>query len=173
MRKYLFILGLWAPLWLAAQPADSSFAAQFAPVWQRAMAYTLEVAEAMPAQHYAYRPMADQMTFGEHLQHLSRNLYSLSARFIREEAVPALADTSLDKATVIAELKAAFAYATETLAYLDGPAAYAPAPGFWSPDGATKSVVFLLMRDHLTHHRAQMVVYLRLQGITPPRYRGW
>jgi uncharacterized damage-inducible protein DinB len=36
-----------------------------------------------------------------------------------------------------------------------------------------KRRVFFLLTDHVTHHRGQLVVYLRLNDITPPRYRGW
>ena len=37
----------------------------------------------------------------------------------------------------------------------------------------TKRRVFFLMTDHVTHHRGQLVVYLRLNDIVPPKYRGW
>ena len=30
-----------------------------------------------------------------------------------------------------------------------------------------------LLDDHMTHHRGQLSVYLRLNGIKPPQYRGW
>lgn len=29
------------------------------------------------------------------------------------------------------------------------------------------------MDNHLAHHRGQMIIYLRLQGIKPPAYTGW
>ncbi len=29
------------------------------------------------------------------------------------------------------------------------------------------------MQDHQTHHRAQLLNYLRLNGIKPPAYIGW
>jgi len=34
----------------------------------------------------------------------------------------------------------------------------------------TKRQIFLLLADHITHHRGQMLVYLRLNGLVPPRY---
>jgi uncharacterized damage-inducible protein DinB len=34
----------------------------------------------------------------------------------------------------------------------------------------TKRQIFLLLADHITHHRAQMLVYMRLNGLVPPRY---
>jgi uncharacterized damage-inducible protein DinB len=30
-----------------------------------------------------------------------------------------------------------------------------------------------LMHDHHTHHRGQIIVYLRLNGLKPPKYVGW
>ncbi|MFA9454721.1 MAG: DinB family protein [Candidatus Aminicenantaceae bacterium] len=35
---------------------------------------------------------------------------------------------------------------------------------------AWKLVLFCV--DHITHHRGQTVVYLRLNGIKPPQYRS-
>jgi uncharacterized damage-inducible protein DinB len=34
----------------------------------------------------------------------------------------------------------------------------------------TRRQFLMLMADHVTHHRAQMLVYLRLKGIVPPKY---
>ncbi|MFT4698096.1 MAG: putative damage-inducible protein DinB [Flavobacteriaceae bacterium] len=34
----------------------------------------------------------------------------------------------------------------------------------------TKRQIFLLLADHITHHRGQMLVYMRLNGLVPPRY---
>jgi uncharacterized damage-inducible protein DinB len=34
----------------------------------------------------------------------------------------------------------------------------------------TKRQIFLLLADHITHHREQMLVYMRLNGLVPPRY---
>ncbi|GEQ85866.1 hypothetical protein ULMS_13740 [Patiriisocius marinistellae] len=34
----------------------------------------------------------------------------------------------------------------------------------------SKRQIFLLLSDHITHHRAQMLVYMRLNGLVPPRY---
>ncbi len=36
----------------------------------------------------------------------------------------------------------------------------------------TKEAVCWFLRDHMTHTRGQMVIYLRLNGIEPPQYGG-
>lgn len=37
----------------------------------------------------------------------------------------------------------------------------------------TKLQILNLMQDHVTHHRAQILVYLNLNEIKPPKYVGW
>ena len=34
----------------------------------------------------------------------------------------------------------------------------------------TKRQILMLLADHITHHRGQMLVYMRLNGLVPPRY---
>ena len=38
--------------------------------------------------------------------------------------------------------------------------------------GSTRSKrqIYMLLADHITHHRAQMLVSMRLNGLVPPRY---
>jgi uncharacterized damage-inducible protein DinB len=36
-----------------------------------------------------------------------------------------------------------------------------------------KMLMVNLLNDHQAHHRGQLIVYLRLKGITPPPYTGW
>ncbi|GAB4423937.1 MAG: hypothetical protein OHK0039_40790 [Bacteroidia bacterium] len=180
LRCWSWVLLCALPLLLAAQgTADTmrmgTFARDFLPVWDRATAYTLAVAEAMPADAYGYRPDSSVFTFGQHLLHLSASMYQLCARYVRVAEVPSLPPpaASLSKDSTLRVLAAAQAYARETLLGLSDSAARSVAAGFWSPDPTPRYVVFLLLRDHITHHRAQAVLYLRLQGIEPPRYTGW
>jgi len=47
------------------------------------------------------------------------------------------------------------------------------APKFWSKDPTSKKIILMLMRDHMTHHRGMLVIYLRENGIKPAGYKGW
>ncbi|MCB0632641.1 MAG: hypothetical protein KDD15_23045 [Lewinella sp.] len=46
---------------------------------------------------------------------------------------------------------------------------------FFLPDQPTKSLAtaMMAMRDHITHHRGQLVIYIRMQGIAPEQYRAF
>ena len=37
----------------------------------------------------------------------------------------------------------------------------------------SKLQILNLLQDHVTHHRGQLIVYLNLNDIKPPKYRGW
>ena len=37
----------------------------------------------------------------------------------------------------------------------------------------SKLQILSLLQDHVTHHRGQLIVYLNLNEIEPPRYSGW
>ena len=37
----------------------------------------------------------------------------------------------------------------------------------------SKIQILNLLQDHVTHHRGQLIVYLNLMNIIPPKYVGW
>lgn len=171
MKNHLFYLILSFPLPMMSQ----SFQGEFTPLWGRAKAYFVEVAEAMPESEYNFRPTQEEMSFKEQIVHVSGNLYSLSARFI--EGKPSSfqrpdVDT-LSKMEAIGLVQGAFNRVDAILLSASPEQLSEIAKDFWSPDPTPRKGIFYLMRDHLTHHRAQMIVYLRLKGIKPPGYRGW
>ena len=47
--------------------------------------------------------------------------------------------------------------------------------GIWGAFPLTKENIFYLLRDHQAHHRAQCLVYLRMEGISGGSrvYVGW
>ncbi len=160
--------------------AQSTLLAEYQSRWQNATAYTLEVAAAMPDTAYDFRPTADQMSFGEQLLHLTGNMVWISNSFLGHTApafdAPAFrqnlrtADAS-DKNLVLELTRRGLAFAQTALAELDPNTLDEEQEFFAGP--LTRRHLLILLNDHLTHHRAQAIVYLRLQGVEPPRYRGW
>ncbi len=175
MKLLLVSIFLLPGFLLAQSDSVSEFRAEFSATWERAKAYTLEVAEAMPEEHYDFKPVPEVMSFGQQLVHVVGNLYGLNSRFVRVGENPYTypeKGAQLTKAETIARLKAAFAYATESLETLTDEQWKENAEDFWAGPTSRK-IVFLLMRDHMTHHRGIAISYLRMKGIQPPRFRGW
>ena len=153
------------------QPSD--FSRDFSPLWERACDYTLEVAEAMPEEHYSFQPTEKVMSFQAELLHITLNLYGLCSRYVKEEKVQTPdKDKDYTKKELITELKKAFDYVNKTLGTISDSEIRKEIKLF-TGDYYKKERLFYLMRDHMTHHRAQMITYLRMNNIEPPSYRGW
>ena len=154
---------------LMAQSMQSDYAAK----WANSLAYTLAVAEKMPAEDYGFRPIDTiGMTFGEQLLHLGGNARWLSINKLRGEKRPAKPEVNPnDKAAVIAFVKESYAIADSVLASLTFSELDDPVK--WSGGPISKRRISLLIFDHAAHHRAQAIMYLRMKGIEPPRYVGW
>ena len=138
-----------------------------------AKAYTLKVAALMPEANYDFKPHADEMNFARQLVHISQNLCWLSSSYLNEGANPLTAEegklTNKNEISVLVAKAYDFAIAaiqnlpvqslTDTVKFFTGP--------------MNKLQIINLVEDHQTHHRAQLLVYLRLNGIKPPDYVGW
>lgn len=138
---------------------------------QNARAYTLEVADLMPAEHYAFQPTIEQMSFAEQLLHLSSNLQRLSAKLNNSTPPVAIDPKVTDKTTVRAVVEQTYDYAIAVMTAFDTRQLSDTVDFFAGP--MTKLQIANLINDHQTHHRGQLLIYLRLQGVEPPRYIGW
>jgi len=143
---------------------------------KNAMNYTLQVAEAMPVDGYEYKPTEDQLTFKEQLIHVGENLYWLSAVYLREVDNPVKSNKvvaeEMSKDEVITWVLGAYEYAMESIIGLTEEEMVKEFP--WR-DGLklNKGQFINLIHDHQTHHRGQMIVYLRMNHVIPPKYVGW
>ena len=158
---------------LRAQSVDSAFLNAAYNKLLSSKAYTLGIAERMPSTHYSFKPTAEEMTFGEQLLHLAKNLQWLSSHYLNNGQQNPIRNpaTGMDKDSIMNVLTQTYEHAlkalkqfpphhlTDTVAFFAGP--------------MTKLQIINLINDHQTHHRAQIIVYLRIKGIKPPPYRGW
>jgi uncharacterized damage-inducible protein DinB len=169
----LLFFGLSLPLFAQSEAAHL---VELQQKWSNATTYTLALAESMPAEQYSFRPVEGEMSFGEQLVHLSSNMVWLSSEYLlgakpphdRKE-IEGFARKS--KEEVLQLVEESLEYAATTLKNLDPTQLNESVKFFAGP--MTRRQIILLMNDHLTHHRAQAIVYLRLNGILPPKYVGW
>lgn len=153
--------------------AQSYFKKEYPEVWQRATAYTLEVAAAMPVDKYGYKPTEESMLFHAQLTHLAQNLSFLSGKITgnRPDFFKGKDPETLSKEEVCRILVEAFEYVGRLIEATDEQTLREEIEfaGVKMP----KENIFYLMRDHVTHHRAQAILYLRMHGVEAPAYRGW
>lgn len=152
--------------------AQDGFVRDLKIKWENARAYTVEVAEAMPARHYGYKPTEVQRTFSEQLVHITGNMVWLSTSYLDGEGFDGDLDNPPDnKEDLIKLVNEGFIYTQKTISALQMEDLEETVQFFAGP--MTKRQICVLLNDHVTHHRGQLIVYLRLNSIEPPRYRGW
>lgn len=160
---------------------EAGFQDSFLQTLKNAKAYTLEVAEKMPAEDYTFTPHDSVRTFGEQLAHLSMSSKLLNSMFIKGEEVAfdpiegekMMKKVGASKEECIQVINASF---DEVIATMEGMTEEDLQQTFvfgFAPDKPelTKEQGFLFIRDHITHHRAQAITYLRIKGHDAPQYR--
>ncbi|MDO8367443.1 MAG: DinB family protein [Saprospiraceae bacterium] len=166
-----FHFGMLHPNNLKAQ--DSLFLKESIQKWQNATAYTLELAKSMPFESYDFKPVEDERSFSEQLEHIGENMTWLAGTYLggRKFEHPLLEKKVHTPEETVELLEASFLFAQQTLDNLSPDSLNVVCDFFAGP--MTRRQIINLMHDHHTHHRGQLIVYLRLKGIKPPKYRGW
>lgn len=158
---------------IKAQNIDSIFIDAHVTKLINAKKYTLEVAGLMPDEKYSFKPSANEMDFGAQLLHISANLCWLSSSYLSIKKNPLTeADSKvLSKKDIILVVEKAYDFAINVIQNINTKSLGDTVDFFAGPK--TKLQIINLLQDHQTHHRGQLLVYLRLNIIKPPEYVGW
>jgi len=165
----------------AASPASVASANPQIDDLKRALAashaYTIDMANAMPEEKYNFKPvpLAEIRTFGQQMVHIADAVSRIYQHFIEKRDIgpptEAAHETFASKAEVLAKLDEAYKYVEDAVAKLNDAALDQPTPFFGGKSVPARQVIRTIL-DHCTHHRAQTVVYIRLNGLKPASYRA-
>ena len=136
--------------------------------WKGNQRYTLKLAEAMPEELFSIKPAEGMKTYQSQLSHITTWLRTHS-RFVTDHTFEKVQIKT--KADIIQSLEEFFQFITEFLEKV-AEESLEEIQELWYGK-VSKHFILQVMDNHLSHHRGQMIVYLRLQGITPPSYIGW
>jgi len=153
---------------MSAQKANVKDA--FLEKWENSKNYLVEMTELMPEEDYGYKPTERQRSFAEQLEHIQGNMDWLSTKYFSREKDKSETFPS-EKEQIIASLKKAFDAVGETVAATSEEELKETVEFFAGPK--SKLQILNLLLDHVTHHRGQLIVYLNLKEVEPPRYVGW
>ena len=144
--------------------------------WSRNNAMLYGLANEMPADKYGFKPTPPQESFGQRVMHVAQiNLMLLQALGAKTPA-PMMDMNATSKAESMAALQRVGDYGVAVIKELgeQGLMARIPSPGptgfFMGPQVSRLRIVEFLM-SHTQDTYGQLVVYLRLNGITPPLSR--
>ena len=137
----------------------------------------------MPAEKYTFKPSDSVRTFGEQMAHIGMSTQMILNLFIKGEEMnmdPAEGQKmekqlGASKEECIKVIESSFDNAIATLKEMDNDALQKKFVFFFAPDKPefTKEDGFIFLRDHITHHRGQAIIYLRMNDEVPPRYRAF
>jgi uncharacterized damage-inducible protein DinB len=129
-----------------------------------------ELANAIPAEKFTWRPGDGGRSFGEVFLHVASANFSLASNF---SAAPAPGFTEkgyeksiADKAQIIAQINQSFEYVRAALEKRSNKELQANVKQF-GPDASEGDVVFLVV-THAHEHLGQAIAYARVNGIVPP-----
>ena len=148
---------------------------EFLEAVRQSRAYTLECAMAMPEDKYNFRPVPEVRSFGQQLVHIAEANGSIMEWHVEGKKNPSWPysgdgkERVTSKADVIAQLNAAYDYIEKGLSQMTDAMLRERVKAEDTEESRQWGLHLLL--DHATHHRGQVVVYLRLNGIKPPEYR--
>ena len=153
---------------------DDVFIKDYLERLENSRRYLILLAENMPEDKYAFKATPESKTFAENLMHIGYALdwHSQSllggrdSRDWRTDTTFVAADKS--KKEMIARIDKTFDEAIKLMVTFDT-MQFDDRLDYLGLN-RTKRQIFLLLADHISHHRGQMIVYMRLNGLTPPRY---
>jgi hypothetical protein len=144
--------------------------------WKTSGDFTVAVAKLMPADSYGFKPVPDELTFGQVLIQVARaNLgaCAFASGNKRPDVAPAVVEEESgkqapDKDAIVQFLSSSFDFCNQAVAGMT-PEKLDAVVG--PPNRKMTGYEWLWAYfTHTAHHRGQLEVYLRLKGIKPPDY---
>jgi len=130
----------------------------------------VDLANAVPADKFAWKPSEDTRSFAEVLMHVAGERYQI----LRLMGATPPADfngktfekSTTDKAQIIAELDKTWAFAKQTIGGMSN-ADFAKLLPKLGPQANAGDVVYILVAD-AHEHLGQAITYARVNGVVPP-----
>ena len=180
-RKILGILALGALLPVAARaqnastPAYSSdsFLVSVRSTWEGVRTLVINMADSIPEDKYDWKPTPEVRSFREQLTHLAGENYLFFGRVSGESAAPAGLDDLRTKDEIMAALRASYDYGARVFDSLTDAQAMEMVAGRGGrgPGSQRWSAILGVIQDNMDHY-GNLVVYVRLNGMVPPRSAG-
>ena len=156
----------------AQGPAITTLAGDVQSDLERTKDLIINLVDAMPEDKFSFRSTPAQRTFGEHAMHIVQVDGFLFAALGGKTPAPAINQKATSKADILAALRQSYAWQEALLKeFNDQQLVERIMPPAFLGSSASRLKVFYYDLQHTQDTYGQMVVYLRLNGITPPASR--
>ena len=174
MQKFAIVAALAA---FAVPALDAQNMETLRKHWKVSGEFTLDVAKAMPAENYTFKPNDDEMDFGRVMVHIglaNNNAFAIVGGQDNPTPQAILAlykdpKATFSKVQVIDFLSASYAFGEKILGSTD----QARLNMTLGPENRKMLGTEWLWSyfTHTAHHRGQAEVYMRVKNVKPPAYR--
>lgn len=136
------------------------------------------VAKEMPEDKYEFAPTQGEFrgvrNFAKQIKHAASVHYLVAASILGDPITADMSDergpdSAKTKAEVLKYLDDSFAYLKKAAATIDDKNAFSPIKGVFGSAPATRLELIVLAVAHSSNHYGQVVEYLRMNGLVPPR----
>lgn len=154
--------------------ASTSIADRQVKVWDVAVRQVMDIADAMPADKYNFRPHDSVMTFAEQLVHIGQTSVFITNAFLKDIPRPKvrqkISADSMNKTEVMAYVKEQLAKARTNISGMTNDQLTNEEVTSFVGNKMSRLEGMLLAHDHLTNHKAKANLYLRMVDIKPPKW---
>ena len=172
MNSKLFLIAICSLISFSVFAQNATPKGAFLQKWDNSKHYLVAIAELMPEEFYDFKPTERQRSFKEQLLHIKDNMDWLSATyFTSEEYKREKTDPTISKEETITLLIEAFDVSLDVINKTSEEELQETVEFFAGLK--SKLQILNLLQDHVTHHRGQLIVYLNLKNLEPPKYVGW
>lgn len=167
----LLLPALQAPVH-AQTPGDQPLRERIQENWERHREIVLSYVEAMPEEHFGFRPTEGVRTFAEQIEHIVTDHVAIVASAFGRDDPPELGSPEEylgEKAALLAHVRAGYGYVLGVV----GEASDADLLGAGEVFGRYRVPRRRALEGALEHGTwtlGQVVPYLRLNGVAPPPY---
>ena len=163
-------LCLLAAMVIAAVPsafAQATIHGDLTKDWAGQKTLLVGLANAMPEDKYGFKPTPPQRSFGEHVLHIAQINVMLTKALGGKTPEPAINLKATTKAAMIKAMSDSFDWGAAVIAEFNNTTIQETiqAP-FMGP--STRARIMFFLNGHTQDTYGQMVVYARLNGVTPP-----
>ena len=155
-----------------ARPAaqTASLKGDFVKEWAGQKDTLVKIANAMPEDKFSFKPTPAQRDFGGHVMHIAQINMMVLGTLKGAAAAPAVNMNAKSKADTIKAMSDSFDYGTALLNEQtdQSMAGGVQGPPWFGPGPSTRARIIAFLIGHTQDTYGQMVVYLRLNGVTPP-----
>ena len=167
------LLGILLVFSIALGNAQNSTIDNLVADFERGKALSLAYIEAMPEDKYSFKPDEDAMSFSTQMLHMAQGTAGLASNGTGAEklfsGILAEDKANHSKEAVKRLTEESFNYVIKTVSEMD-PDTFGEMVER-GPFNVSRLGWVQKAKEHLSHHRGQTAIYLRLVGVTPPQYK--